>query len=357
MAFAVEVVVASTVAESAQDVGATPVTLVALNVRINDFAQDARGLAWMTGRCREYSRPPFDWVAFRAVSASRRWHVLAEKACGDWREPTLTGLALANQRAIYWWPVEGGNGTFYRLGTAALGQKRTSKLGIFVRGPGFGHGVTTAAGDGETLVYAVADWDTGDACVSRPVPCTHTISDGGVWRLVNGAPIRIAGVPVPAILDVSRGAIAVAPAAHRWTGKDLPLQTAVNGPVEIRDAATGAVRARFVLQGRVLDLALDDATAAVLVDAGSTRRVDRYDAGSGRSLGSTQVAESAQDIDIAGDDVVYRVGSEIHLLAGGRTTRLATAAARPIGLSIEGRRIAWAENVRNRGRIRSITLR
>jgi hypothetical protein len=107
----------------------------------------------------------------------------------------------------------------------------------------------------------------------------------------------------------------------------------------------------------VVDLALDGDSVAALVDAGSARRVERYDARSGRSLGSLQLAGSAQDLDVSGNDVVFRVGNEIHLVTGGRITLLERASARPIGLSLEGRRIAWAENVRGHGRIRSITLR
>ena len=355
-ALAVELVLVSAGGGSALQIPASaPRTLVALNVRISDFAQDGDQLAWMTGRCPEYSSPPFDWVALRAASG-RRWHVLAQKVCGYWREPLLTGVALATHRALFWWPVEGGNFTFYRLATGALGQ-HVSRLGIFEHGSGMGHTVTGAAGDGETLVYAVADWSTSDACIARPVPCTYTISDGAVWRIVDGTSIRIPGVPVTAVLDVSEGAIAVAPAARRWSGPDLPVPAAADGRIEIRDARTGAVRTRFAPHGRVVDLALAGDHAAALVDAGQTRRLERYDARSGRSLGSVHVAGSAQDLDVAGNEVVYRVGNEIHLLTGDRVTLVARASARPIGLSLEGRRIAWAENVRGHGRIQSITLR
>ena len=36
--------------------------------------------------------------------------------------------------------------------------------------------------------------------------------------------------------------------------------------------------------------------------------------------------------------------------------RLAVAQVTPVGLSIEGRRVAWAENLNGRGRIRAVTL-
>jgi hypothetical protein len=37
--------------------------------------------------------------------------------------------------------------------------------------------------------------------------------------------------------------------------------------------------------------------------------------------------------------------------------RLAAARVVPVGLSIEGKRVAWAENVGGRGRIRAVYLR
>ena len=43
-------------------------------------------------------------------------------------------------------------------------------------------------------------------------------------------------------------------------------------------------------------------------------------------------------------------------LSTGDMLRGAVAAATPIGLSIAGRRIAWAENVGGRGRIQSVTV-
>ena len=51
--------------------------------------------------------------------------------------------------------------------------------------------------------------------------------------------------------------------------------------------------------------------------------------------------------------IVYRVGRSIRVLGRGEVAR---AAAVPVGLSIDGRRIAWAENVNGRGRIQAITL-
>ena len=56
--------------------------------------------------------------------------------------------------------------------------------------------------------------------------------------------------------------------------------------------------------------------------------------------------------------VVFRVRRSVRVLdaATGKARRIATAAGRPIGLSIEGARIAWAENVHGHGRIRALRV-
>ena len=62
---------------------------------------------------------------------------------------------------------------------------------------------------------------------------------------------------------------------------------------------------------------------------------------------------------IVGDrTIVFRVGRSIRTVAvhGKRVRTVAKAAGIPIGLSIAGNRIAWAENVAGRGRIRAVTL-
>lgn len=96
---------------------------------------------------------------------------------------------------------------------------------------------------------------------------------------------------------------------------------------------------------------------AVLVSSGSTMRIERREATKGRLLDSTRVPNGARDVDVAGSTVVYRVGTAIYTYTAGRTTLVARASAEPIGLSIAGRRIAWAENVGGKGRIQSVSVR
>lgn len=340
-----------------------PRTLVSLAVPIRNFAQDGDRLAWMTGRCSDFERP-VDHVAIRAVSGGPR-QVLAPRVCG-WNVADAgrgfgdSGLVLAGTRALFWWPVEGGNFTYHRIATAALENRRVRALGVF--GTMGGELIAGVGGERGTFVHAVTAREASNDCLSEPIPCVYT-SGGRVLRVGTRSLIPIPGVPVAAALDASRAKVAVAPAARRWSREPRSLAAqqsfvpaAVNGTVQIRDARTGAVRAAFVPRGRVVDLAFAARSAAVLVDAGAAVRIERYDAESGRLLASARVPETTQDIDVAGGSVVYRVGSEIRVFVAGRTRLVARASAPPVGLSIVGRRIAWAENVGGRGRIRSVAL-
>jgi len=77
-------------------------------------------------------------------------------------------------------------------------------------------------------------------------------------------------------------------------------------------------------------------------------------------IGVTTVPSAvADDLAIARQTIVYQVGRAIWLLdaISGKTRLAHTAGATPIGLSIEGRRLAWAENLSsNRARIQLIVV-
>ena len=123
--------------------------------------------------------------------------------------------------------------------------------------------------------------------------------------------------------------------------------------VEVRNAATGAIETQFPIRGRVRALALSAATAAVLVEENGRRRIDRFDARTGRPRGSIPVVRSTTQIDVDGETLVYLSGSDIRVVSPSRRLHVKTP-VKPIGLSIERSRVAWAENVGGRGRIRAV---
>ena len=117
--------------------------------------------------------------------------------------------------------------------------------------------------------------------------------------------------------------------------------------------ATGPPISSFNARRPVRALAISSNTVAVLTD----RAIELYTI-SGKLRGVDRVpARTAAEIVISNAGVVYHVGRSIRLAGGGE---LARAASVPIGLSVEGRRVAWAENVRIggelRGRVRTLQL-
>ena len=347
-------------------------TLVTLPVPIVGFAQDAGSIAWMTGRCRGPNSGPFDRVVLRAASGGPE-RVLASKVCGQMTDEPIgfgeAGLELAGTRALYWWPLDSGNFTYVQFATATPGQKPRDIGVVTASTGGEGEYLTGGDGDGNTLVYAtVRTKSVDERCIDEPVPCVYASSPGLVRRVAGQTVRRIPGVAIPALLDVSAGRVAVVPAQKRFQAYDprgdprwtayVPVPAAVNGPVEVRDVVTGTLVSSFAPRGRVLDVALDGDRAAVLVDTGSALQIEQYAVHSGRALEAARVPDGARDLDVGGGTVVYRVGNDIWRLSSRRASLVAHAASRPIGLSIDGRRIAWAENVgaSRAGRIQSITL-
>ena len=82
-----------------------------------------------------------------------------------------------------------------------------------------------------------------------------------------------------------------------------------------------------------------------------TTVIERYDAASGRLVGATTMP-GASDLAIGTGKIVFRVGNTIYpwWVVGKRPAVLWRSLGKPIGLSIEGRRVAWAAN----GRIRAL---
>jgi hypothetical protein len=67
---------------------------------------------------------------------------------------------------------------------------------------------------------------------------------------------------------------------------------------------------------------------------------------------------AATDLSAGSGGIVFRAARDIYVLGPPAGPKLvARTAARPIGLTIEGRRIAWAENLHGKGRIEAMTLR
>jgi hypothetical protein len=130
--------------------------------------------------------------------------------------------------------------------------------------------------------------------------------------------------------------------------------------VTIRHATSGAVLATLDPIGRARAVALSANIATVLVEDGfRNKRLERYDATTGGLIGSTPVPSSVEhDLDAGSHWVLFQLGRELHVLdtQTGGATLVATAARTPVDASMEGNRIAWAENAAGGGVVRALTL-
>lgn len=87
-------------------------------------------------------------------------------------------------------------------------------------------------------------------------------------------------------------------------------------------------------------------------------RLELFTVKSGRRLRTVPVPATFDELSVSGRTVVFHTERTIWALDAttGKRTLVAVAKGKPIGLSIEGRRIAWAENVGRAGRIRAVQL-
>jgi hypothetical protein len=128
--------------------------------------------------------------------------------------------------------------------------------------------------------------------------------------------------------------------------------------VEVFDLS-GHLLARIPLIGLVRGISLSGRKLTVLLEQPEgSREILRYDARNGTFLGTSEsLSAAATDLTTSTGGIVFRIGSSIYLQRGRTSLLIARAAATPNGLSITGRRIAWAENVHGHGRIKAVTLR
>jgi hypothetical protein len=334
-----------------------PQLLLSLRNPVVAFTQDSNAIAWVGSGFNVHVRS-------LVTSASATVGSAMPNARPNW----IPTLALAGTHAL-WTRWGGGNSLEVSLWTSSLGTRPTL-IEVFSGGMEFPGGVFLggAAGDGPTLVYGRAP----EQCDNPNDPTTcHSLSVvGGGVVVVTGqyeqAPVT--GIPAPALLAfaghdpqsgaISQGLIAIAPAATPVVTdlyRHLP-RVAPNGPVQVyRLFGKGVVT--VVPRGTVEALALNFNQLAVLVRrTDGTKVIERYNPLNGTLLGSVSVpTTTASELSVGSAGIVFRVGKRIYLLTGQKPRLVWTTRATPIGLSIEGRRIAWAVNLSG-ARIMTLTI-
>jgi hypothetical protein len=193
-----------------------------------------------------------------------------------------------------------------------------------------------SAGDGRTFVVAVSGEPLENSCVGiRIVDARGRASQ-------------------PPGLSGNQGGTRIAIGGGRVALSVWPFHS-----VQLRSARSGRVIGRLAVKGTVQAVALSRSTVPLLVVGNAGRRIELFDARSKTSRGAVAVpATTASELSAAAANVVFRSGNAIYVLDGDRSTirMIAMAGSTPIGLSIEGPRVAWVENHAGRGRIQALTL-
>jgi hypothetical protein len=351
----VPVVLVLGIASAAGNTKAKPIkprALLATRASIYAFAQDGDRIAWVGGDAK---------VRVRSLSTRRTY--LVGSVTPVERAPSAI-LALAGSRALWSWD-DGGNSTAYPLLVGAHGHRQVeiARLGSGLRGMGDGFDLVGVEGDRASLAYGWVD----EECPGQPYGCNVfddplVVAGGGIsiatWTPApcELCPPVLPSVPPPALFAVTQASVAVAPARATTPPGEYVPRVAEDGPVEVYDLS-GRLLLRLSFLGLVRDLTLHGRTLAVLVERpNGTKMLQEFAVPSPAGTAAAPVPLAATDISAGSGGVVFRSGRDIYVLRPGRAKLVARAAARPIGLSVEGRRIAWAENIKGRGRIVAVTL-
>jgi len=352
-------------AVQAATVGPHPETLLSRpNTTISAFAQDGPLVAWFSPSAAHCNTVHVLSLA-NGIEVSLPQQGGARNVTCRWEVgSTPVGLALAGGNVL-WTLREGAPIPFdYLLGAGVgLGQRkerRFQEIAHTNRGSGLWLG--GVAGDGSTLVYGVTAIDYVDeaGCLAGTSPCDLEVSGGGVYRMSGRkAPKLVPGTERSGAVEVavSTGGVAYVPTAR--VGKPGRPLAGPALPIKVVDAQSGASISRVRPQGTPLAVALTPHVLATLERTPLGVRLAWYARATGSPMGSVPVSSKANPELTATDrTIVYRVGRSIRAVdvATHNVRALAHAAARPVGLSLEGRRLAWVENLKGAARIRTLTV-
>ncbi|MDX6442308.1 MAG: hypothetical protein QOE43_2037 [Gaiellaceae bacterium] len=331
---------------------------------ISAFAQDDKLIAWFTpdakGCNAVHVHSVFNGLKVDLPKQRDSHNVTCRWNVGD----SPVELAIAGKTSNVLWTLhESSPLEFDYLVGAGAGDRRERRLQELAhtnRGNGLWFG--GVAGDGTTLAYAVTSVDYEDeaGCLAGTGSCLMKRAGGGVYRVI-GRQQRPKLVP-----GTNHGAVAIAAGGGRiayvTTGSVTKRGKPVAGadlPIQIVDAANGEVVSSISPQGTPLAIALSAHVLAALERTPLGLRLATYSASGGQPIGSAPVALSTSPVLTVSDRfVVFHVGRSIRAvqIATGRVRTLITAAAPPIGLSLEGTRLAWAENLKHGWRIRALHI-
>lgn len=326
---------------------AEPRTIASYNF-VDWVAQDGALIAWSAdaGGCSVLV------VLNRATG--KRWTLQNPMRGGDTCSSVNSIVAIAGRRVLWSGFQNCCNNGDGDILTVTVGSSRRNVLeSLSLDGWIQGDFMSAAAGDGTTLVYAIADSDTGPGCFTGNEPdCDRVVPEGGeVWRVADGKRAEVRGAPAAAMLAVAGRNVLIVPAAKACAEPPDPPGYEVgcwpvarpNAPMTIRDAFTGRRVAALRSRGRVLAVSMSGTSAAALVQREGRRWIDFFTLRTQRLLRTTAVPSTARELALAGTSIAFTTQRDVRLLRGTTIRVLARARRTPFALSAEGGRLVWAE--------------
>jgi hypothetical protein len=327
------------------------------------FAQDGPLISWFEPGGTRCNRVRVRSLA-NGLTDSLPLQGAARNVTCHWDVVQPVRLAVARDLAKTIWTLpERGPLAFDSLIGAGVSDKRERRYHEIAHTQrGAGLWLAGVAGDGPTLVYAVTSVEYEDeaGCLAGTGTCEMKVSGGGVYRIVGRQePKQVPGTGGTAEVAVSGANVAWVPAAP--IGKPVALSAAADMPISVVDVRSGSVVARVVPEGVPTAIALTGRLLFALERVSkSSMRLAWYETASGKPDGSVDVPlATSPELTASSRFAIFRVGRVVRSvdLETEKVRTVVTTAAPPIGLSLEGTRLAWAENVAGSGRIRALTLR
>ena len=340
---------------------ALPQTLFTSSRPIEAFAQDGPLLAWFAPSVKACNAV---WVLslnnggrIRLPDQTSTAHNVT---CG-WDVAPPVKLAIAGADVLWTLHEKQAPLQFdYVLGAGVsdTGERRLQPVAHTKRGAGLwlagiaGDSIGAGPNAISTLAYGTTSVQFVDeiACLSSGPPCAMKISGGGVYRVVGRKrPVLVPNTRPAVALAVSGSTVAYVPAAGT-SARGVPV-AAADLPVELVDVRSGGLIAHVSPEGTPVAIALAPHVLVLLARTPSGLTLAWYSTTTGARLGSVAVPPSTLPELSANDRLaVFRIGHFIHLLtfATSHSRTVAETAGEPIGVSLEGNRLAWAENVKGR---------
>jgi hypothetical protein len=335
---------------------------------IQAFAQDRQLLAWFSQSTKACNSV---WVLSLENGGRVRLPdetTSARNVTCRWDVAPPVNLALAGPDVL--WTLRDDQAALpfdYVVGAGVKDprERRFQEVAHANRGAGLwlggiaGDSVGTGPQTVSTLAYGITAVQYVDEidCLSGG-SCEMALAGGGVYRVVGRKPpTLIPNTEAALAVSVSGSTLAYIPAASA-NDHGMPMAGA-DLPIEIIDVDNGAPIAHVSPEGTPLAIALAPRVLASLERTTEGLKLAWYSSTTGTGLGSVAVPAGTVATLSANDQLaVFRIGRFLHVLTftTGHSRTVAQTAGRPIGMSLEGNRLAWAENVRGRGRIRALYL-